>query len=144
MTSSTFRLPRPIYFVILVLITELILVIGAVLILLPTGFLGQLSLNVFGFLLFLKTVIAIIAVIIAGDMEPLQSRMLFSRGAGLILGHVVGLLLGGILGGRYGGPLLGIIGMVGGYLLIGRVGSKISYAIGLQLERLFPSEEKAG
>jgi uncharacterized membrane protein len=124
--------------------TELILVLGAVLILLPTGFLSQLPWEGLGFLLIFKTVIAIIATIMVGRMQPLRSRALVSRGTGLILGHVVGLLVGGILGGRYGGLLLGIIGMVGGYLLVGQVGSRISYAIGLQLEKLFPSGEKAG
>jgi hypothetical protein len=143
MTGSTSRLPRPIYFVIMVLITELLLVIGAMLILLPTGFLSRLPWEVLGFLLIFKTVIAIIAAILVGGMQPLKSRVLVSRGIGLILGHIVGLLLGGILGGRYGGLLLAIIGMVGGYLLVGQVGSRISYAVGLQLERLVPSGEKA-
>ncbi|MBI3739961.1 MAG: hypothetical protein HY258_13015 [Chloroflexi bacterium] len=144
MRSSRLRLARPIYFVIVVVITELVLVIGAVLILLPTGFLSRLPLAVFGFVLLFKTITTIIALIIVGNMRPLQSRVSVCRGAGLILGWIVGLLLGGVLGGRYGGTFWAIIGLVGGYLLVGRVGARISYAIGAQLERLFPSGEKGG
>ncbi len=142
--GSRLRLSRPVYFVIVVVITELILVIGAVLILLPTGFLSQLPLEVFGFILLFKTITTIIALILVGNMQPLQPRVAVCRGAGLILGWIVGLLLGGILGGRYGGTFWAIIGLVGGYLLVGQVGARVSYAIGMQLEKTFPSNEKAG
>ena len=144
MKTSNLRLSRPIYLVLIVILTELILVIGALLILLPTGFLHELPLGIFGFLLLFKTIITTIAVIIAAGTQPQQPRVLLSRGVGLVLGHVIGLLLGGILGGRYGGPFWAIVGIVGGYLLAGRVGARISYAVSMQLERLSPSEEIAG
>jgi hypothetical protein len=52
------------------------------------------------------------------------------------------LLLGGILGGRYGGILWAIVGAISLYFLTGRIGAKISSALGSQLDRrFFPKEE---
>ena len=100
------RLPRPLYYLLITTITELILVSGAVLILLPTGFLRQLPLGVLGFLLVYKTLIATIVLIIMAQKRWQENAMIV-KGGGMLLGHVVGLLLGGILGGRYGGGVLG-------------------------------------
>jgi hypothetical protein len=122
-------------------ITELILVSSAVLILLPTGFLSQLPLDIFGYILVYKTVIAAIVVIIIGRNRWTE-RLNIVKGGGLLLGHVVGLLLGGILGGRYGGIFWGIVGIVVLYLLVGRIGAKISFAIGSQLDRLSSPTEQ--
>jgi hypothetical protein len=114
---------------------------GAVIILLPTGFLKQLPLDIFGYLLLYKTIIAIIAVIIIARNQWAE-RLNILKGGGLLLGHVVGLLLGGILGGRYGGVIGGVVGIVILYLLVGRIGAKISFAIGNQLDRLSPPTEQ--
>ena len=137
------HLPRSLYYFLITSTTELLLVSGAVLILLPTGFLKELPLDILGFLLIYKTIIATIVLIIV-SRNRWQDRLAFIKGGGYLLGRVVGLLLGGILGGQYGGWFLGIIGLVGGYLMAGRVGARISYLIGLQLERQFPIDEKAG
>src|SRR5262245_44573300 len=56
MKPSNLRLSRPIYLFLIVILTELILVIGALLILLPTGFLDELPLGIFGLLLLFKTI----------------------------------------------------------------------------------------
>lgn len=135
------RLPRPLYYVLITAVTELILVSGAVLILLPTGFLKQLPLGVFGFLLIYKTIIATIVLIIM-DRKRWQEHVLIAKGGGMLLGHVVGLLLGGILGGRYGGVFGAIVGVISLYLLVGRIGAKISSALGSQLDRIFFSTEE--
>ncbi len=96
------------------------------------------------FIILFKTAVAIIAALVAARTQPIQPRASISRGAGFLLGHFIGWLVGGILGGRLGGWLLAIIGILAGAVLIGQVGAKISYALALQLERLFPSGEQAG
>jgi hypothetical protein len=135
------HLPRPLYYVLITTITELILVSGAILILLPTGFLKQLPLGVLGFFLIYKTIIATVVLIIM-DRKRWQEQAVIVRGGGLLLGHVVGLLLGGILGGRYWGVLGAIVGVITLYLILGRIGAKISSAIGNQLNRAFFSPEE--
>ena len=134
-------LPRPLYYLLITTITELILVSGAIIILLPTGFLRQLPLAVFGFLLVYKTIIATIVLIIM-DHKRWQENTLIVKGGGMLLGHVIGLLLGGILGGRYAGVFGAIIGVISLYLIVGRIGAKISSVIGNQLDRLFSSTDE--
>jgi len=141
MKQSTMSLPRPLYYILITTITELILVSGSVLILLPTGFLKQLPLGVLGFLFAYKTVIATIVLIIVAR-NRWQEHLTIIKGGGYLLGRVVGLLLGGILGGRYGGIFWGIVGAVSFYMIFGRIGAKISFAIGSQLDRIFsPSQD---
>jgi hypothetical protein len=141
MRQPTIRLPRPLYYVLITTITELILVSGAVLILLPTGFLEQLPLRVLGFLLIYKTIIATVVLIIM-DRKRWQEHAVIVKGGGLLLGHVVGLLLGGILGGQYGGVFWAIVGVISLYFIVGRIGAKISSAIGIQLDRIFSFTEE--
>jgi hypothetical protein len=140
MKQPTRYLPRPLYYLLITTITELILVSGAVIILLPTGFLRQLPLGVLGFLLVYKTIIATIVLIVIAH-NRWQENSVIVKGGGLLLGHVVGLLLGGILGGRYGGVFWAIVGIISLYLIVGRIGAKISSAVGNQLDRLFSLTE---
>ena len=135
------RLPRPLYYFLITTVTELILVSGAVLILFPTGFLKQLPLGVLAFLLIYKTINATIVLIIVAR-NRWQDHLTLIKGGGYLLGRVVGLLLGGILGGRYGGIFWGIVGAVSFYMIFGRVGAKISFVIGNQLDRIFLSSEE--
>lgn len=135
------RLPRPLYYLLITTITELILVSGAVLILLPTGFLKDLPLDVLSFLLIYKTIIATIVLIIMARKRWQENAMIV-KGGGMILGHVVGLLLGGILGGRYGGVFWAIVGVISLYLIVGRIGAEISSAVGNQLDRIFSYSEE--
>jgi len=141
MKQSTFHLPRSLYFVLVTTSTELILVSGALLVLLPTGFLKQLPLGVIGFLLIYKTIIATIVLIVM-DRKRSQYHAAIIKGGGILLGRVVGLLLGGILGGRYGGVFGAIFGVIILYIIIGRIGAKISSIIGAQLEKFFFSSEE--
>jgi hypothetical protein len=76
------------------------------------------------------------------DHKRWQETAVLVKGGGMILGRIVGLLLGGILGGRYGGVFWAIVGVISLYLIIGRVGAKISTVIGYQLDRIFSSTEK--
>lgn len=137
------RLPRLLYYVLITSLTELILVSGAVLILLPTGFLKQLPLGILAALLVYKTLIATVVLIIMAR-NRWQDRLTLVKGGGYLLGRVVGLLFGGILGGRYGGVLWAIVGAIVLYMLMGRIGAKVSFAIGNQLDRIFSSSEEAG
>ena len=141
MNRLTIRIPQPLYFFIVIVITELILVSGALLILLPTGFLKQLPLDIFGYVIIYKTIIAIIVVIIMGRNRWAERQNIL-KGGGLLLGHVVGMLLGGSLGVRYGGGFWGLLGAVVLYLLVGRIGMKVSFAIGNQLDRLSSPTEQ--
>src|SRR5574341_1226495 len=124
MNQITMRLPRPLYYFLITTVTELILVSGAVLILLPTGFLKQLPLGVLAFLLIYKTIIATIVLVIVAR-NRWQDHLTLIKGGGYLLGRVVGLLLGGILGGRYGGLFWAVVGVITFYMLIGRIGAKI-------------------
>ena len=142
MNRSTIRMPHSLYYLIIMVSTELILVSGAVIILLPTGFLKQLPLGVLGFLLAYKIIITTISLIVVAR-NRWQERLTIIKGGGMLLGNLVGLLLGGILGGRYGGLFWGIVGAIGLYLIVGWIGAKISSAIGSQLNTLLPSMEQA-
>lgn len=137
------RLPRLLYYLLITTLTELILVSGAVLILLPTGFLKQLPLGILAALLVYKTLIATVVLIFMAR-NRWQDRLTLVKGGGYLLGRVVGLSLGGILGGRYGGVLGAIVGAIVLYMLMGRIGAKVSSAIGNQLDRISSSSEEAG
>jgi len=134
------RLPRPLYYLLITTTTELALVSGAVLILLPTGFLKNLPLGVLGFLLVYKTIIATIVLAIMAR-KRWQENAVIVKGGGMLLGHIVGLLLGCILGGRYAGVFGAIVGIIVFYLIVGRIGAKISSAIGNQLDRIISPTE---
>jgi MFS family permease len=75
-----------------------------------------------------------VAAIISGQQG--QNERSIQQGTGLVLGHLVGLVLGGFIGGHYGGPAWAIGGAVICYFLVGWIGSRVSLAIGAELERL--------
>ena len=90
MTSSTFRLPRSIFLVIIVVMTEIILVIAAAVTLFAADLMEVLPIYVFVFIILFKTAVAIIAALVAARTQPIQPRASISRGAGFLLGHFIG------------------------------------------------------
>ncbi len=129
---------RPLYYFLVTIITQFILAAGAMIILLPTGLLALLPLQMMGALMAYNVAIATsVAAIISGQQG--QNERSIQQGAGLVLGHLVGLVLGGFLGSHYGGLAWAIGGAVICYFLVGWIGSLISLAVGGELERLATS-----
>jgi hypothetical protein len=129
---------RPLYYFLVSIITQFILAAGAIIILLPTGLLSLLPLQMTGALMAYNVAIAtFVAAIISGQQG--QNERSIQQGAGLVLGHLVGLVVGGFLGSHYGGPVWAIGGAVICYFLVGWIGSRISLAVGSELERLATS-----
>jgi hypothetical protein len=132
---------RPLYYFLVTIITQFILAAGAMIILLPTGLLSLLPLQMMGALMAYNVAIAtFVAAIISGQQG--QNERSIQQGAGLVLGHLVGLVVGGFLGSHYGGPAWAIGGAVICYFLVGWIGARISLAVGGELERLAASSEE--
>lgn len=143
MSHRLIHLPNFLYYSLVVVITESVLVLGATIILLPTGLLNRLPLAVIGLLLAYKSIIAAIATTFMAS-KRWGEHLLIARGAGLILGRFVGLVLGGMLGAAIAGVVGGIVGLVLLGFLIGRAGGWISLATGNWIDRLTsPSERLA-
>jgi len=131
----TMHASRPLYYFLVTIITQFILAIGAMILLVPTGLLASLPLQMLGILMAYNVLVAtFVAAIISGQQG--QNEESIERGAGLVLGHLVGLVLGGFVGGEYGGPVWAIGGAVICYFVVGWVGSRISLAVGNELDKL--------
>jgi hypothetical protein len=131
----TMQASRPLYYFLVTAITQFVLAVGAMLVLAPTGLLAHLPLELLGGLLAYNVAIAtLVAAIVAGNVGGDEQAV--QRGAGLLLGHLVGLIVGGVVGGHYGGTLWAIAGAVVLYFVVGWIGSRISLAVGRELESL--------
>jgi hypothetical protein len=138
------QVPRPLYYLLVTTITQFILAIGAILIVLLTGLLGRLPWSMIAFLLAYNIIVAtLVAVILTNN--SLQNKKPVLKGGGLVLGHLVGLIVGGFVGSHYGGAVMAAIGAVALYFVVGWLGSKVSYAVGGELDRLSsaPTESDA-
>ncbi len=131
----TMIFPKPLHHFLLSGITQFVLLIAAALVLLPTGLLSQLPLDMLGVLFVYNVLIATMVAVILTN-HSLQNQPAVVKGIGLVLGHLVGLILGAVLGSRYGGLLWAIAGAGALYFLIGWVGTKISCAANAELEKL--------
>jgi hypothetical protein len=128
------QLPRPLYFLLVTVVTQFILAIAAVIAFLPTGLLGQLPLSMIGFLLVYNIVVATLVAIILTN-NSLQNKSAVIKGGGLVLGHLVGVIVGGLIGSRYGGTASAIAGAAVLYLVVGWIGSRMSVAVASYLDR---------
>ena len=125
---------RPLYYFIVAAITQIVLIVAAILLIAPTGLLGHLPWTMISFLLLYNIFIStVVAVIIARDGSA--DRLAVLKGSGLVLGHLVGLILGGFVGAHYGGVTWAIGGAVILYFIGGWIGSRISLLVGNQLDR---------
>ena len=121
--------------------TEFVLAVGAVTVLLVTGLASQLLSDRIGFLVGYNVVIATLVLLVLANNNG-QDKKVILKGGGLVLGHLVGLVLGGLLGLRYGGVAWAIVGAIGLYFIVGQVGSRISFAIGTEVDRLTAPSRK--
>ncbi len=134
MTIEEMQSTRPLYYLLVTIITQFILAMGAVIVLLPTGLLDLLPWSMVGFLLVYNILIsALVAVILA--QRGLSDRVAILKGSGLVLGHLVGLTLGGFVGAKYGGTLWAIAGAVALYFVVGWIGAWVSLLVGNELDR---------
>ena len=131
----TMTVPRPLHHFLISGITQFILLIASVLVLLPTGILFQLPLGMLGALFLYNVLIATLVAIVLTS-HSLENKPAVTKGAGLVIGHFVGLVLGAFIGSKYGGTLWAILGAGGLYFIVGWVGSRISVAADLELEKL--------
>lgn len=131
----TMPVPRPIFHFLVSATTQLILIVGALLILLPTGILFQLPWSMLSALFIYNIIVATLVAVVLTN-HSLQNKPAVVKGAGLVLGHLVGLVLGGFLGSKYGGPVWALVGAAVLYFVVGWVGSKVSVAAGTGLEKL--------
>ncbi len=126
---------RPMYYLLVTVITQLVLAMGALLVLAPTGLLGQLPLSMLSFLLIYNILIAtLVAVILAHNGSPDRSGIL--KGGGLVLGHLVGLIMGAFAGAHYGGLGWAMGAAIVLYFVVGWLGSQLSAWIGNELDRV--------
>ncbi len=138
------QLPRPLYYFVITITTQFVLLAGAIIALLSTGLLGNFPWNTMAFLLIYNVIIATLAALFLTNTSP-QNKTPVLKGDGLVLGHLVGLAMGAFIGSRYGGTATAILGAVLGYFVVGWLGSRISFAMGLELDRLTaaPKETRA-
>ncbi len=126
---------KPLHHLLVTVITQGILAIGAIFVLLPTGLLGRVPWGTMGFLFSYNVIIATLVGLILMNASP-ENRNAVLKGGGLVLGHLVGLVLGAFLGALYGGAALAIVGAAVLYFVVGWIGSKISFTVGGELEKL--------
>ncbi len=131
----TMPVPRPVFHFLVSASTQLILIVGALLILLPTGILLHLPWSMLTALFVYNIVVATLVAVVLTN-HSLQNKPAVIKGAGLVLGHLVGLVLGAFLGSEYGGPVWALVGAAVLYFIVGWVGSKVSLATGAALEKL--------
>jgi hypothetical protein len=143
LNSKLVRVPKGVYYSILVIVTEIILVSVAALILLPTGRLSGLPLEIIGYVLIYKIIIAI-AVVNVAAYRNWQEHSILLRGIGLLLGRFVGLILGGLLGIIFGGAVGAILGAVVVTFAMGRAGSWISFKLGMRLDQMVSFSQREG
>jgi hypothetical protein len=126
--------PRPVYFLLISILTQLVLAIAAFAVLLPAGLLRQLPWSVVGFLFAYNIAIAtLMALMLTGN--SLDNKHAVIKGDGLVLGHFVGLLLGGFAGMKFGGLAWAIGGAALLYFVFGWVGARISVTVAARLDR---------
>ena len=129
------QLPRPLYHLLVTTSTQFILAVGAIIVLLPIGLLGHLPWGMMGFLLAYNVIVATLAGVFLASNSA-QNKTPVLKGEGLVLGHLVGLILGAFIGIHNGGLGAAIGGAILLYFLVGWLGSRISFAMGCELDRL--------
>jgi hypothetical protein len=132
--KTEMRIPRPLYYFVLSLVTQVVLAIFALAIVVPIGLLGQLPWSMIGFLFAYNVVIATLIALALNSHSPANEAPM-TRGCGLVLGHLVGLLVGGFLGLKLGGFVWSIAAAAVLYFAFGWIGSRISAAVGAYLDR---------
>jgi hypothetical protein len=134
--------PRPLYHFLVIATTQFVLIVAAIFVLLPTGLLVQLPWRMLGILFSYNIIVATLLAVLLTNCS-LQNEPAVTKGAGLILGHLVGLFLGAFLGSKYGGLLWGLAGGAALYFVVGWIGSKISTAAAAVLEKLAPPRRES-
>ena len=126
--------PKPVYYLLVTGITQLILALGAVVVLLATGVARGLPWSMIGFLFLYNVLTAtLIGTMLCSRCE--DNKRAAVRGGGLVLGHLVGILLGAVIGLRYGGLGWALAGGALMYFVTGWMGSQISQAVASYLDR---------
>ena len=128
------RIPKPLYYLVVSLLTQFALAIVALIILLPAGLLGQLPWNMLGFLFVYNILISTLLAVMLTN-HSLGNKTAVLKGLGLVLGHLVGLLLGGFVGLKLGGAAWAIGAAAAAYFFFGWIGSRISLAASAFLDR---------
>ncbi len=140
--TTEMQVPRPLYHLLTTTITQIVLAMGAILILLPIGLLGHLSWSMVSILLAYNVIVAtLLAVILTNRSAENKTPVL--KGEGLVIGHFVGLFLGAFIGIHLGGTAIAIGSAALLYFAIGWLGSKISFAVGTELDRLASSPQES-
>ncbi len=126
---------RPIHQLVVTTTTQMLLSLGALSVLGPTGLLGRLPWRMLAVLSCYNMLVAALSAILLTSYSP-QNRMAAIKGAGLVTGHLVGLVLGGFLGSKYGGLPLAVIAAILLYFAVGQLGARISLLASASLRRL--------